>query len=436
MILKFQFIVFYTLLLFLPVNLGRHFYFDFSSVNGIYIDYLIPTLYLTDLLIGLLLLFWLIDAISRPLRFRKVKPTILIVLISFLTVVIASITIAENQPAAFYKGVKLLEFLLFTLWLTTHIELKRDFKNMAAVISLGVLGESLLALAQWFRNGSIFGYAFFGEQPYSMLTPGIAKTAGLGELHTRPYGTFPHPNVLGGYLSISLIWLLVSWFGGSDGTGLAKRPWMFNGWRLLTVGFGLLALFLTFSRTAWVALGLGLTLLLIKKLTLATIFRRILIGTFIIIGLSWAAFQFFPNINDQPAERNLETMDLSITRRRELNSFAFEMIRDHKVFGVGLNNFTVALDGYGRVSGLTRFLQPVHNIFLLVGAETGLFGLLAFLGLCLIALKKSISASGLLILTLIQLFWLGLFDHYLLTLQPGLLLFCLSLGLAFSRQKN
>ena len=162
MILKFQFIVFYTLLLFLPVNLGRHFYFDFSSVNGIYIDYLIPTLYLTDLLIGLLLLFWLIDAISRPLRFRKVKPTILIVLISFLTVVIASITIAENQPAAFYKGVKLLEFLLFTLWLTTHIELKRDFKNMAAVISLGVLGESLLALAQWFRNGSIFGYAFFG----------------------------------------------------------------------------------------------------------------------------------------------------------------------------------------------------------------------------------------------------------------------------------
>ena len=53
-----QKIVFWWLILLLPSQLGKHFWFDFSQVLGLRIDYLAPTLYLTDVLVIFLLLLW------------------------------------------------------------------------------------------------------------------------------------------------------------------------------------------------------------------------------------------------------------------------------------------------------------------------------------------------------------------------------------------
>jgi O-antigen ligase len=47
--------------------------------------------------------------------------------------------------------------------------------------------------------------------------------------------------------------------------------------------------------------------------------------------------------------------------------------------GVGLNNFIPEAMSSVFLSGTNRFLQPVHNIFLLVLAESGLVGLVGFL---------------------------------------------------------
>jgi len=106
------------------------------------------------------------------------------------------------------------------------------------------------------------------------------------------------------------------------------------------------------------------------------------------------------------------------------------MFKERPVTGVGLNNFTVVMDQYGYIPATTRFLQPVHNIYLLILAETGLTGLLGFAYLIWKGPFWRNKAGPYCLL-----FFLGLFDHWPLTLQTGLLLWpVLMLSRSQSRQ--
>jgi O-antigen ligase len=71
----------------------------------------------------------------------------------------------------------------------------------------------------------------------------------------------------------------------------------------------------------------------------------------------------------------------SIIGRIQLMKNAWAMIKAHPLLGVGLNNFTESMmffDPSGIMAKLFP-LVPVHNIYLLIAAETGLLGLAAFL---------------------------------------------------------
>lgn len=61
--------------------------------------------------------------------------------------------------------------------------------------------------------------------------------------------------------------------------------------------------------------------------------------------------------------------------RELLSASALRMIREHPVFGVGLNVFEEVLVEYdvGRIVHI--FNEPVHNMFLLVGSESGIVSL-------------------------------------------------------------
>ncbi|MCL5090714.1 MAG: hypothetical protein M1514_01755, partial [Patescibacteria group bacterium] len=107
--------------------------------------------------------------------------------------------------------------------------------------------------------------------------------------------------------------------------------------------------------------------------------------------------------------------------------------------GVGLNNFIPAAADQLLV-GPSRFLQPVHNIFLLQLSETGLLGLLGLLGLISlpiwILIKRRNFAAKFLIAVWVIIFFLGLFDHYFLTLPQGYRLLFLVWGLSFGLSED
>lgn len=384
--------LFYLILLLLPVNLAKHFFFDFAYVDGVLVDYLIPTVYLTDILIGALLLLWLFMFL-RGRQYSSIYCCTIreggpLVVFGFGIIVVSGLSISNalNQPAAVYKWLKLLEYILFSSYIANHIDLKKDWPTIVKLLSVGVLFEAFLAVAQWLNQGSIFGYWFFGENKYTISTPGIATFDFDGIKKVRPYGTFPHPNVLGGYLAILLPWILYQWRG--------RRKFY-----SLTLLGGLSGLYLTFSRSAWLAGALGL---------LAT-GGLILKQPFILLT------------------------SISFIRRAELNWIALHIVRDHPLLGVGLNNFTVRMDEYGRVSGWVRFLQPVHNLYLLIAAEIGLVGLVLFLCFMFSAFSLLLkSRDFLLLISLTQIFLLGLSDHYFWTIQQTSILFWLIVGLVFS----
>jgi len=396
---------FFLLVLLLPVQLGRHFWPDSSLVFGIRIDYLSPTIYFTDLLVIGILATWLFkirkkkDKICQQLKRHWWLGAVsaFFLLNTFL---------AQNQAAAFYQLVKMLELALLGFYLA-----KNDFIRYP--LGIAVIYSSFLALAQFLKQASLNGiFWWLGERTFNAFTPGIARAVWDGQLIMRPYATFPHPNTLAGFILVSLILIAIG------KTRDAKRKIV----RWLAVVLGIVGIFLSFSRAVWLAsvlilLPISYFFFPKKKRLWAISLSIILSFCFLWLGTHLG-------------------MEEAISRRLQLNQAALEMVQGNSLVGVGLNNFVPRLPDYWQTSEAVRFLQPVHNIFLLVAAETGLIGLLIFLWFLILTFKKLLITkplAGGLIIALSAILLLGFFDHYWLTLQQTQLLFTLILGMSWAK---
>ena len=396
---NFSSLLFLALILFLPTQFGRHFWPEFSFIKGIRIDYLSPTLYLTDILILFLFVFSFFKN-----KFLITNYKILIILIA---VVIAGIIQSKSPTAGFFGLLKLLEFVFLGFYTANYIK-KNNFQNILLMLSLGVIFESLLAVAQYLNHGSIQGFFyFFGERFYNSQTPGIANASIGGELFLRPYGTFPHPNVLAGYLFVAMTMLIFNF----QFTIFKFKKTLFTSALIL----GTVSLLLSLSRVAIILWVLVLSFFLIRKLMIKRI-PLIIISILILVFLG----TFTPL---RQRFTDIRLTDESITQRESLVQSSEAMIKNHPIFGVGLNNFLTNLPAFEKV-------QPVHNIFLLVLSETGIVGISFFLWFLIKTIKK-VQSSYLLLLVSCLLF-LGIFDHYFLTLQQGQLLFAMVLGWCWS----
>lgn len=387
-------------------------------------DYLIPFVYLSDLLIwvvlGKTLADYLKNSFSGSFWIKKnwrilFPPTFLIFVLMFLNIR------ATHQLAAWYKWFKLLEMWLFAVVVGSE---KKVREVLWRGLSLGLLPVVFIAWGEVLRQRSL-GLQWLGEWRFSLLQPGIAKVVLLGRELMRPYATFPHPNVLGGVLSLFAVvnlWRFLEELRSPEGA--VSRSALLFFWLFSSV------VLISFSRSAWLAYAvmLGATFGLWRKdLSLAFerlgVFQPFVVGG-VVLALLVAPLHF----------SSITTTDLlSYERRVQLNYAAVGMIRKHPLFGVGLNNFVPALESFVRVTGQGRFLQPVHNVPLLIAAEIGLPLTLLATFYFLFLLLKLWQRRVYLLLVL----WLGIMvttslDHYWFTLQQGMLTLALTLGLSMS----
>ena len=135
-----------------------------------------------------------------------------------------------------------------------------DRTNLRQVLSLFLLGLIVPVLFGWYQvlHGSSPASTLFGMGEKDALTPGVAVVESGTSRLLRAYGTFPHPNVFGGYVAfgiVALAWLsrFVRTRGHLVGTLLAS----------VLLGATLIV---TFSRSAWLGLFVAFLFLIAMML--------------------------------------------------------------------------------------------------------------------------------------------------------------------------
>jgi O-antigen ligase len=414
--MKLHQILFCLLIILLPVQLGKHFWPDWALIYGVRINYLSPTIFLTDILILTILLLWGWE----KLRQNKVAPpqlkpqTALLFFFSILLLIINCL-LSIRQGAALYHWAKLFEFILLGFYIFKNAKLST---LLSSLLSIAVVYSSLLAIFQFLKQGSLGGvFWWLGERTFSASTIAIALTSVNGSLFLRPYATFPHPNVLAGFLAVILPVLIM------------KKPKFYQSIFIL----GTVSLFLTFSRSAWISLGLSLAIIAGLNLQKKTNFKPnkthlllLIVGVFFILA----------SVKNLAQESQADPISL----RKDLNLVALRMARSSPLIGVGLGNFLVVMPEFYKEKGhQIYYLQPVHNIYLLILAETGAIGLTIFFLFILLTVRVLVRKKLLfspIILPLFSILFLGLFDHYFLTLQQGQILTSLFLGLSWAEKEK
>lgn len=351
------------LVLFSPSQLGIHFWPEWSLVNGIKIDYLAPTIYLTDLIFLVLL-------IISAIKFRR-SGFIKILTAVFLGLFFLS---GKGNISSAYWSFRYLQIPIIA-WLI-YVNGKKSLvqNDIKKYLSFPLFFTLILEIWQFLIKKSTGWWWIFGERSFSLATPNIAAIDLWGEKFLRPYATFSHPNALAGWLMLAAFILWKS------------RP------RLLLALTGIL---LTFSRNAILAIAAG--------------------------ALS---FLFLTNQRMFPAI--ISFPEASASERTILSQSALKVFWDHPVFGVGPGKLLPSVPNYFPPGYWN--IQPPHNVFILVLAESGVFGF----ALLLTGISKIYSAakkSPLFFPGLMAIFLSSLLDHYWLTSQQNRIILGIYLGL-------
>lgn len=382
----FNFLIFSLFIFFLPTQLGKHFFLPFSYLDGIRVDYLAPTIYLTDVIVFLMLIF----NFQEVLNFFKNKK---IIVLFFLFLI--NIFFAKNQLIAFYKFLKIIEFLIVFVLSKKILQIIKE-KNFLIIVFFSSLIQFFLSFYQLVFKKSIQGiFYFFGERFFNISTIGIAKGEINGIQFLRPYGTFSHPNSLGGFFLLLYFFVL---------TNKRFDKYLFLKYlNLLIISF---LVFLSFSRIAIFAyVILNIFYFIFNKKTKC--FICWLAKIFIFLPFLFLSFQ-------------IKTDPLTLFKRIELIKNSLLIIKENFFLGVGLGNYLIAQKKFFSSFPLF-FHQPVHNIFFLLIAELGVFIFLFFIIYFFLSFKKNIYLLLTIIIT-------GFFDHYWLTLQQNFLLLAFVYG--------
>ncbi len=399
------------LLIFLfPTQLAVHFWPKFAFVFGIRVDYLSPSIYFTDILFLLLFIYWAIrnsGIIKKDwIMYRKY----IYIIFAFCLI---NTFFSFSIPITFIRWLKFFELIL----LAYYVKSRRDIfsvKDVSSTLFYSLVFFSIIGILQVVR-GETSGKIFYllGERSFTLHTPGIALNNFLGINHLRAYSTFSHPNSLAGYYYASLLFMFSQYLN-------KKKIGLCVGLFIILV-----ALLTTFSLSAFIG---------IIACALVYVFRNNILGRKTIVFIIFACvlisfcFAFF----SKRISVNNISISQSTSERIVLAEIAGGVFSQNWFSGRGLNNFIPSAATNIYHTSDVWLLQPVHNIFLLIAAETGLIGLLF---LCIIFYKTicvNIERKKIW-WTLVVLFVLitGLFDHYWFTIQQNLLLLATLLGIFF-----
>ncbi|OGF37242.1 hypothetical protein A2531_02745 [Candidatus Falkowbacteria bacterium RIFOXYD2_FULL_34_120] len=470
------------LLVFLLPLQTRYFLREFTLGEWSY-EYGNISVYATDVLLILLILFFLILKIktlkdseliqNSKFKIQNLKNTWFIIAILEFSIFI-SIFVSIDKWAAIYGYLRFLLGLgLFSLIIYASYNKSKLIWSFVG----GVLVQTGLGIWQ-FLSQTTFASKWLGMAIHNGgdLGASIIETLN-GERWLRAYGGLDHPNILGGFLVVAILLLIGLYLrkaGEQDDQITNYKLQITNKFKIQnSLQFGgqakfkilafylvscifLMALFFTFSRTAWAGLIVGLIVMLIgyflkfslkkrggifNSRGLMSILKIITIFAFLGIILSIV----FSNLLLTRLSTDTRAEIMSVNERMSMYEISKRVIKDNWLFGTGINNYGITAEKEIRQNAPYYFYQPVHNVFLLIWAEVGIIGLFAFIFLIFNTIylilqklrskdyrKKQSIIYNLSILISVSLMFL--LDHWWWSLHCGVFLFWFVLGVCIPKE--
>ncbi len=350
-------------------------------LQGSYNPYLSFSVYLSEIFVAATFVAWLIEKFlkSNKLNFHK-KSWLLAG--GILGLSLLSVLFSQDKITSLLGNIHILSGLMAMLLMAHQVTPHQKTKQ---IFISALVFQSVVGIFQVITQKSI-GLSFLGEPLIGPEIAGVAKLNIAGKTLVRAYGTLPHANLLAGFLGIGIL--------------MAHKLPKHKLWQiskvLLWTGF-----FLTFSKGAIIALFLALTIT--KRLPLKIAAP--------ILGISLVAFVY---------KWDFFLLSESFIERLQYLKISLGMLANEPV-GVGLTQFTARLQEFSTIKLQPWQYQPVHNIYLLVANELGLWSGLALIGGLGYALRQlwhhKIATTIIIFIIII-----GLFDHYLISLPQGILL--------------
>jgi len=440
------------------LNVHKVFLTPYSFLNGTFNEYMTPNFNWADLIMFAVIIVYAIKFLLRQFKksLSKSKNNILdnsiyyksmigqcfhivsretIVLVLFLFWIGLSLFWSQYKSLALFRFATFLEISLFFVIAIKHLKNKRWFELALIALIINGLFQSILGIAQFIHNKSL-GLHWLGESIIGPNIDGVAKIIISGEKHIRAYGTFPHPNILAGLLIIPIFIILTGFLNKfsleeaqnkevSRGTFFGTIPTWITSFLLFTM---LLGFFLTFSRSAFLGLIIGLFLLSIwHRNTILKKLRSFLI-LLMLLTLFTSEYFIFSNKFSLPI---FSTQ--SLEERNLYKNVARETISKNSFAGVGIGQF-IFEEFQKHPSWEGWQYQPVHNVYLLIFSELGIIGLVLFLLLIAIIFERwsRDELSPKLDLTVVafccilsSFLFISLFDHYFWDIKIGMAVFML-----------
>jgi len=350
-------------LLDIPFQFGTHlFYREQDAASGALGGLSISA---TTIALFGLYLSWFLRSMAGRSRHARPSIDLNLPLVFYLTFTALSLVVVQDVSLSFYELFLLLQLYLVYVYVAHNVSTRRDLLFVASFLLIGCLIESLAMIALSFTGmpSTIWG-----------LPTHIHIQTGAREAFMRIGGTVGSSNEASAYLSL-LLAVAASFLFTNMG-----RPYKWLAAAVL--GFGGAALILTFARGGWLAFILALVILCF------VIWRRgglSLKAPIVIIAVLTLLYLPF---GGDISTRLFGDDKGSAESRIPLTYLAFRIIGDHPVLGAGSNNFSVVMDRYLTPEFRHGFLYAVHNKYLLIWAETGIGGLLAYLAFLFGSLRK------------------------------------------------
>lgn len=396
--------------------------YKYLTLGGNEFEYGKLSLYSSELVLILLIIFLIIYIKQKNLFKEKLQKT---VLISFGILLIALITFFGhlNQQLYFYGLIKLAEAVILCFLIS---KVKVNYVRIGIVFVSSIFIHSTLGFYQFFSQ-NIFASKYLGIAQQISSNGGVSVLEGVFGRLLRAYGGFSHPNIFGGFLVIAILFLLIIYFQKIVDSKLYYKILF---WFVLIFIFNTLVL--TFSRSSWLALAISLIILLVYAFYKKQALKNTLI---ILIILSLVFCINFVLFNDLFKTRMQQQDRLEIKSNIErlvLKDQALNLLNKHWFLGTGINNYIFTVHKNIDNSLNIWEYQPVHNVYLLIFIELGILGLILYIYLLLYCLYKAFSSNnlskfilGLMILVIIII---NFFDHYFYTYWSGLVITFLIIG--------